>query len=204
MKNILFLFLFLPLLLTGQEYDYEITPVDDLFTLDVITEINLTRSSVQRTKGLDTVGLQNTQYTRINALYEQQARDERKIDNAKRAITNLKNSLDIVGEDYNNWQIERLDSTFTGSWLYRDENGTQTPCYVDIRTGQAPFFRRTSDNIRIFTLIARSQNYVQFNWNVAEGFGNGDTKTEMFSNDSRFYAGEDATGIRHVLRKMGQ
>lgn len=207
MKNItIIILLAFTMHLTAQEYSFSVTSElgDSTFQLDVITEINDTRSQINRTKGLDTLGLQVRQYTEINALYNLIATAQREIDNHQRAITNLRNSLSGVGEDYNNWSIARQDSTFAGNWRYRDETATNHLCYADLRDDLGPLIKQDSDNQRIFTIIARSRNYLRLNMNTGAGWGNGDNFIEVFSNDGIFYAGEDSSGVRHVLRFLGQ
>jgi len=195
-------FLLCFLLCTAQDYSYAITSEqgDSTFQLDVITVVNASRSNIARTFGLDTASLQIRQYAEINALYERWARALRDIDNYKRAINNLKNSLDSVGEAYNDWAGEQQDSSWQGIWVYRDQNLVSTECFPALRDNLGPFLRRTSDNVRIFTIRPRSRNYIQVNWNTSEGYGNGDTSTILYSVNGRFYVGEDASGGRHVFR----
>jgi len=195
-------FLLCFLLCTAQDYSYAITSEqgDSTFTLDVITTINASSRSISRTLGLDTIGLQIRQYAEINALYQRWAKSLRDIDNTKRKIANLKNSLDAVGEAYNDWAGEQQDSSWQGVWVYRDQNLSTTECFPALRDNLGPFIRRTSDNVRIFTILPRSRNYIQVNWNTSEGYGNGDTSTIFYSVNGRFYVGKDASGGRHVFR----
>jgi len=202
MKQILFLFAFLPLLLTAQEeYSYNIVSEsgDSTFRLDVITSINASRATIERTTGLDTLALQTRQYAEVNGTYERIAQLRRQIDGINRQRNVLLNSLASLGlNDYVIWQRVRNDSTYAGIWAYRDENAAITELYAQTLDDLPSRLRTTADSTLIATIVPLSRNFIRLVWQP--GFGDGDTFTEMYANNGRFYVGETGNGNRIVLR----
>lgn len=203
MKNIiLLLFFFLPLVLFAQEeYSYEITSEagDSTFQIDVITTINSTRSTIERTKGLDTIALQTRQYAEINGAYERIARLEREIEKVQRQRNVLSASLNSLGlNDYITWQRIRNDSTFAGIWVYRDETGTNNQLYAQLVEDGQTRLRLSSDSTLVANIVVLSRNFIRLNWQA--GYGDGDTFTFLYSDNARYYVGETGNGNRIVLR----
>lgn len=197
MKKILF-FLLIALNLQAQEYSFVITPLDSTFNLDVITQVNDSRFAIERTVGLDTLGLQIRQYTSINDLYSSIAKARRQIDNYNRQISVLRQSLAAYGlEAYNAWSIARNDSLFQGTFTYRDNAGVITPLVTQNVDDTQIRLRLASDNALVATVGPFNNLYIRVTWQP--GYGNGDTSTFFYSNNGRFYVGEDQTGARHTL-----
>lgn len=205
MKKILTAIIFVLALtaLNAQEYSYQITsePGDSTFQIDVITEINPARFTVDRTTGLDSLALQRLQYSNITRLYNERARLEREIDNDRRRIATLLASLTSVGlNNYNLDQVAALDSLFvTENAVWNSRSVAAVPSYVLYRAGNTSVLRRAADNANIGTIIPRSPRLIVFNILAVEYQVGGDTQVEMYSSDGRLFTGRGASGERYVL-----
>lgn len=186
----------------SQEYSYTVIsePGDSTFTLDVITEINTLKFSIDRTLGIDSAGLQRLQYSRINREYNELGRLFREIDNAKRRITTLRQSLQQVGlDDYFNYAIAEFDSLFaTDRATIRFGAATPIQASVIYRAGSTQLIRNKADNSAIAAIVPRSPRYIQLNIQAAYRQG-GVASVEMKSSDGQFWTGTDNNDIRYVL-----
>lgn len=200
---ILILSLFFLNLKAQEEYSYQIVSEngDSTFQIEVLTQINPTQFTIKRTLGLDSIALQNLQYARIIREYNELARMERNIDNSRRQIAVLLNSLASVGlNNYNADQIVRLDSLFvTDKAVWRSRSVASVPSFVLYREGNTSIVRRSSDNANIAAIIPRSPRFIILNILAAEYQIGGDTTVEMSSFDGRLFVGQGASGERYIL-----
>lgn len=204
MKNaITILILFLACFATAQEYSYTITSEagDSTFTLDIVTELSDTRFSIDRTTGLDTLALQQTQYAKIQRLYETIARLHTEITAAKRQMTALNAGLNEVGlNGYAAYQIANLDSLYEASLaVWADNQGNRYDCIIQPRAGNTSLIRRISDNALIGAIIPRSPNFIQINLQASFQIG-GVTSVILHARDTRDFRGEDFNRVTYRLR----
>ena len=204
MKNaITILFLSLAGFATAQEYTYTITsePGDSTFTLDLVTELSETRFEIDRTTGLDTTALQQTQYARIQRLYEQIARLHTEITTAEREAAAIFGGLNQAGlNQYNLYQIANLDSLYESSVaVWSNNQGTREIALIQARDDNTSLIRRESDNAIIGAIIPRSPNFIQVNLQAAFQVG-GVASVILYARDTRDFRGEDANGVTYRLR----
>lgn len=203
-KTITILFLLAFATMNAQEYSYTVTSEagDSTFTLDVITEINTLKFSIDRTVGLDSTALQRLQYSRIQREYNELGRLYREIDNASRRINVLRQSLQQVGmDDYFNNTLSELDSLFVAdNAVIRFGANPVVNAYVQYRgdIGGTQLIRNTSDNSAIAAIVPRSPRYIQLSILAAYQVG-GVASVDLKSSDGRFWTGTDNNNIRYVL-----
>ena len=202
-KTITILFLFAFAILNAQEYSYEITsePGDSTFALDIVTELSEARFSINRTTGMDTAALQQTQYARIQSLYEQIARLHTEITAAERQAAALFRGLNQVGlNQYSAYQISNFDSLYAADVaVWSNSEGAREVCYIQARENNTSVIRRASDNVIVGGIVPRSPNFIQIN--LQTGFQIGGVKSIiMYARDTRDFRGEDANGVTYRLR----
>lgn len=202
-KTTTILFLFAFAILNAQEYSYQITsePGDSTFALDIVTELSESRFSINRTTGLDTAALQQTQYARIQGLYEQIARLHTEITAAERQAAALFRGLNQVGlNKYSAYQISNLDSLYTADVaVWSNSEGVREVCYIQARENNTSVIRRASDNVIVGGIVPRSPNFIQVN--LQTGFQIGGVKSViLYARDTRDFRGEDANGVTYRLR----
>ena len=202
-KTITILFLFAFAILNAQEYSYQITsePGDSTFALDIVTELSEARFSINRTTGLDTAALQQTQYARIQGLYEQIARLHTEITAAERQAAALFRGLNQVGlNQYSAYQIINFESLYAADVaVWSNSEGAREVCYIQARENNTSVIRRASDNVIVGGIIPRSPNFIQIN--LQTGFQIGGVKSViLYARDTRDFRGEDANGVTYRLR----
>jgi hypothetical protein len=206
-KTITILFLFAFAILNAQEYSYEITsePGDSTFALDIVTELSEARFSINRTTGLDTAALQQTQYARIQGLYEQIARLHTEITAAERQAAALFRGLNQVGlNQYSAYQISNFDSLYAADVaVWSSSEGVREVCYIQARENNTSVIRRASDNVIdnviIGGIVPRSPNFIQINLQTGFQIG-GVTSVILYARDTRDFRGEDVNGVTYRLR----
>ena len=205
MRHLLFLTLALfAVTASAQEYSYTITPEQGgTFTLDIVTELSDSRQSIDRTSGLDTFALQRTQYTRIQALRERQARLEVEIQQAQRQITALFSSLNGVGlNQYAAYQRTNLDSFYVADWWrYSDSEGAIYDVIGQYRENNTTVLRLQSDNTAVAVIVPKSPNWIRLNFQAGYDIS-GETYVEMFSTNGRDFRGQTCGGVNVRLRKV--
>lgn len=202
-KTITILFLFAFAILNAQEYSYQITsePGDSTFALDIVTELSEARFSINRTTGLDTAALQQTQYARIQGLYEQIARLHTEITAAERQAAALFRGLNQVGlNKYSAYQISNLDSLYAADVaVWSNSEGVREVCYIQARENNTSVIRRASDNVIVGGIVPRSPNFIQVN--LQTGFQIGGVKSViLYARDTRDFRGEDVNNVTYRLR----
>jgi len=202
-KTITILFLFAFAILNAQEYSYQITsePGDSTFALDIVTELSEARFSINRTTGLDTAALQQTQYARIQGLYEQIARLHTEITAAERQAAALFRGLNHVGlNQYSAYQISNFDSLYAADVaVWSNSEGAREVCYIQARENNTSVIRRASDNVIIGGIVPRSPNFIQINLQTGFQIG-GVTSVIMYARDTRDFRGDDVNGVTYRLR----
>ena len=189
--------------LNAQEYSYQITsePGDSTFTLDIVTELSESRFDIARSTGLDTVALQQTQYAKIQRLYEQIARLHTEITAAERQAAALFRGLNQVGlNQYSAYQISNLDSLYAADVaVWSNSEGLREVCYIQARENNTSVIRRASDNVIVGGIVPRSPNFIQINLQTGFQIG-GVTSVILYARDTRDFRGEDANGVTYRLR----
>lgn len=202
-KTITIAILFLTLQLSAQEYSYTITsePGDSTFTLDIVTELSESRFDIARSTGLDTVALQQTQYAKIQRLYEQIARLHTEITASERQAAALFRGLNQVGlNQYSAYQISNLDSLYAADVaVWSNSEGLREVCYIQARENNTSVIRRASDNVIVGGIVPRSPNFIQINLQTGFQIG-GVTSVILYARDTRDFRGEDANGVTYRLR----
>lgn len=159
MKKAIFLFLFLPLFATGQNYLFEITPTNGEFRVLVTDD---TKEAYPRDitdfGTLDTANLQLLAYQRIEAARSRQAS---LAISALIADLNAEQTAAAIGAfiplNYAAWINGNLAGVYDGAYQYTERN-TATNLTVLIDGAK---LRRQSDNAVIATLSARSNNWIR-------------------------------------------
>lgn len=197
------LILLFALTLSAQEYSYQITsePGDSTFTLDIVTELSESRFDIARSTGLDTLALQQTQYAKIQRLYEQIARLHTEITAAERQAAALFRGLNQVGlNKYSAYQISNLDSLYAADVaVWSNSEGVREVCYIQARENNTSVIRRASDNVIVGGIVPRSPNFIQINLQAGFQIG-GVTSVILYARDTRDFRGEDANGVTYRLR----
>lgn len=204
MRQLLFFALsLLAVTATAQEYSYVITPeAGGTFTLDIVTELSDARQSIDRTSGLDTFALQRTQYTRIQALRERQARLESEVLQAQRQIIALAASLNSVGlNDYVAYQRSNLDSFFVADWWRLAADGNVYDLLGQYREGNTTLLRLQSDNTLVGAILPQSPNYIEILFQAGYEIG-GDNRVTLYSTNGRDFRGRSCSGVVIRLRKV--
>lgn len=204
MKNaITILFLLLASFATAQEYSYQITsePGDSTFTLDIVTELSESRFDIARSTGLDTLALQQTQYAKIQRLYEQIARLHTEITASERQAAALFRGLNQVGlNQYSAYQISNFDSLYAADVaVWSNSEGVREVCYIQARENNTSVIRRASDNVIIGGIVPRSPNFIQINLQTGSQIG-GVTSVILYARDTRDFRGEDVNNVTYRLR----
>ncbi len=196
-------FLLLASFATAQEYSYQITsePGDSTFTLDIVTELSESRFDIARSTGLDTLALQQTQYAKIQRLYEQIARLHTEITAAERQAAALFRGLNQVGlNQYSAYQISNFDSLYAADVaVWSNSEGVREVCYIQARENNTSVIRRASDNVIIGGIVPRSPNFIQINLQTGFQIG-GVTSVILYARDTRDFRGDDVNGVTYRLR----
>ena len=195
------LILLFSLTIQAQEYSYTITsePGDSTFTLDNIVTLSDTRSTIDRTTGLDTTSLQQTQYARIERAYNEIAKLNQQIYAQNRLISSLRLGLNQVGiEDFNNNQISKLDSVWAADVARFITTGFNEVCYIQAREGNTHLVKRTSDDAVIGSIIPFAPNYIRLNIQAPFRVG-GVTSVLMSATDTRDFRGFDVNNVLYRL-----
>lgn len=202
MRRILLFSLFLlPLLAFSQaEYSFDITAdTDSTFQLDVIETINASRSTINRTIGLDSSGLQGRLFSEIERLYQQRAQLIVQADQKIREINARKSALDEVGlETYRDSTIVKLDSFFVADYRYRNSTGRVVELYSQYRQGKTTLLREKETDLAFAAITPFSTGNIKLTA-IRPEFEDGETSVNIYSANLRFYSGTDNLGIRHLL-----
>lgn len=158
MKKAIFIFLFLPVMLTGQNYLFEITPTAGQFRVLITDD---TKEAYPRDITdfglLDTAGFQLFAYQRMEQAKSRQAQ---LMAQSFLAALNAEQTAAAVGTyvpvDYSIWAAQYL-STYAGNYQYR-VRGTATnfPVYI---TAEGEL-RRTSNNNLLATITPNTANWM--------------------------------------------
>lgn len=159
MKKAIFIFLFLPVMLTGQNYLFEITPTNGEFRVLITDD---TREAYPRDitdfGTIDTANLQLLAYQRIEAARSRQAS---LAISALIADLNAEQTAAAIGAyiplNYSAWINGNLAGVYNGAYQYTERN-TATNLTVLIDGAN---LRRQSNNAVIATLSARSNNWIR-------------------------------------------
>lgn len=195
-KLTLFLLLIAFGLQAQTEYNYELqTNADSTFNLLVIEQVNAERSNIQMYSNLDTASVKARLYADINATYERIARKQREIDDQMILRSRLFQAL--RAQNLDNYIIDtraQLDSFYIAqSWRYVTSDGTDEELNTVFVAGSLTRLRNAAnENVAVIAPLSRNNVVVRF-------YPLGSLDVEMYSNDSRVYAGRDENNVRHIL-----
>jgi hypothetical protein len=159
MKRLIFFLFLLPLALTGQNYLYEITPINGTFRVLVTDD---SRESFPRDildyGNLDTAGLRLFAYNVIEEMRNREAAQQVQIFLAQlRRSTALNSIAARIPLDYAAHMAERYANAFDGQYQYQ-VRGTATnfPVYI-----AGTELRRQSNNNLLATLTPQAGNWIR-------------------------------------------
>lgn len=157
MKRIIFFFLLLPLLATGQNYIYEITPVDNAFRV-LVTDNS--REAYPRDVVdyglLDTASLRLFAYNAVEEMRSREATLQGQIFLARLRAQQASAAVSArIPLDYAGYAADRYATAYEGQYLY-EVRGSVNPIAVYV-TGLE--LRRTSNNNLLATLTPVSANW---------------------------------------------